>query len=110
MDGADLLLNFGAEGGGNGVKTGDGDFVESTLLDFVFDAFEVAGQELPPVLAPAEDALGQGLGFGGAEVGDIELMLAAPLDEGGFGDVEFSGNAVEAQTLRAQENETGNGL
>jgi len=61
-------------------------------------------------VALAEDALGQSFGFGCAQVGDIELVLPAPLDERGFGDVELRGDAVEAPTLRTQENKTGDGL
>ena len=50
------------------------------------------------------------LGFGGTEVGDFELVLPAPVDEGGFGDAQLDGNAVEAPALRAQEDEASDGF
>jgi hypothetical protein len=43
--------------------------------------------------------------LGGAEGTELGLELAAPLDEGGFGDFKLSGDAGEAQALGAQEKE-----
>ena len=35
----------------------------------------------------------------GVQILNGELMLVAPVDEGGFGDAEFPGDAVEAPAL-----------
>ena len=108
MDAAHLAVDFGAERGGNGVEARGRDFLEVAFFDFLLHPFELAGEDLPAFVALAEDAFGEGLGLGGAEVGDFELMLAAPLDEGGFGDVQFGGDAIKAPALRAHEDEAGN--
>ena len=94
-----LAVDLGAERGGDGVQARGGDFLEVALFDFLLEALELAGEDFPALVALTEDALGEALGFGGAEVGDFELVLRAPLDEGGLGDVELKGNAIlHAQT------------
>ena len=93
---AHFPVNFGPERGGDAVQARGGDFLEVAFFNFLLNPFELAGQDLPAFVALAEDAFGEALGLGGAEVGDLELMLAAPLDEGGLGDIDFDGDAVEA--------------
>ena len=110
MDRLDFTVDLGAERGGDGVQTGGGDFLEVAFIDLLLEAFELAGEDLPALVALAEDPLGQPLGLGGAEVGDFELVLPAPLDEGGFGNVELDGDAIKAPALRAQEDEAVDGF
>jgi hypothetical protein len=38
---------------------------------------------------------------------DVELVLAAPVNEGGFGDLEFCRDAVEGPTLSPEMDEAG---
>jgi len=110
MDGADFPFDFGAQSSGHGMEAVDANFVEFTFFHFVFNAFELTGQDVPALVALAEHLFGQSLGFGGAQVGNIELVLSAPLDKGGFGDVELSGDAIETPPLRTQKDEAGNGV
>ena len=110
MDMAHFPVDFGAERGGDGVQAGGGDFLQVTLVNFLLQFFKLTTEDFPAFVALAEDALGQILGLGGAEIGNFKLMLAAPLDEGGLGKLQFHGNAVEAPALRAQENEAGDGF
>jgi hypothetical protein len=74
-------------------------FPRGRVFNFLRQPFELA-----------EDALGEGLGFGGAEFGGLELMLADPFEEGGLRDLEFDGGAVEAPALGAEQDEAGNGF
>ena len=87
MDMASLPFNFGPELSGDGVEAGGGDFLQIAPGDFLLEALELGGEHPPAFMPLTEDDFGQGLGFGGAEIGNLELMLAAPLDEGGLGDV-----------------------
>ena len=110
MNVAHLPVDLGAKLGGETVQPRGGDFLQIAFLDFLFDPLELPGEGLLTLVALTEDALGEGLGFGGTEVGDLELMLAAPLDEGGLGDFEFDRKAVEAPSLRAHEDEARDGF
>ena len=110
MHPARLPVDFRAQRGGNAMQPGSGNFLEIPFFDFLLQLFKLPGEHLPAFVALAKDALGQPLRLRGAEVGDLELMLAAPLDERGLGDVQFDGDAVEAPALRAQEDEAGDGF
>lgn len=103
-------LDLGAQLGGNAVQARGGNLLQVAFGDFLFDLFEVSGEDLPALMALAEDALREGLGFGRAKVLDVKLMLAAPLDERGFGDIQFGGDLIEAPALRTQEDEAGDGF
>ena len=56
----------------------------------------------------AENTPRHRFGLGGAEVLNLELLLAAPLDEGGLGNAKLHHDVIEAHALRAHENKTGN--
>jgi hypothetical protein len=104
--GADL----GAQLGGDAVEAGGGDFLEVAALNLLLDAPQLGSQLAPAFVPRAEGRLEERLGLGGAEVVDFELMLPAPLDERGLGDVQFDLDAVEAPALRAQEDEAIDGF
>ena len=104
---AHLAIDFSTERGGDGVQARGRDFLEIAFLNLILEFFKLPGQHFPALVTLAEDPLGERLGFGGAKVGDLELMLAAPFDKRGLGDVEFDLDTVEAPTLRAQEDEAG---
>jgi hypothetical protein len=110
MDGADFAIDFGAERGSDGGKAGSGDFFQVVLFNFLLELLEPAGENLPAFVPRAEDPFGERLGFSGAQVGDLKLMLPTPLDEGGLRDAEFDGDAVIAPALRTQEDEAGDGF
>lgn len=107
---SNFAIDFGAQLGRDGVEARSGNFLQVAGGDFRLETFELCGERLPALVAFAKNAIGKGLGFRGTEVLNLELVLAAPLDEGGLGDLKFDRDAVEAPSLRTQEDETGNGF
>src|SRR5690348_4283042 len=97
--------NLVPERQGNVVEAGGRNFFQVAPVNFVFEFFELTGEAFPALLASAKNAQSQRLGFGGAQVGDGELVLTAPLDEGRLGHLKFVGDLIKAASLRAQEDE-----
>lgn len=97
----DLLSDLGAYGGNEFKEALCGDVVEFAFCEFSFNAGKVVGKGFPAFVSGFENTLGQGLGFGGAEVLNLELVLASPVDERGLGDVEFDADTVVAPALGA---------
>src|SRR5690348_11768585 len=107
---ADQAPNLGPERQGNVVEAGGGNFLQVAPVNFVFEFLELAGEALPALLASAKNAQSQRLGFGGTQVGDGELVLTAPLDEGRLGHLKFAGDVIKAASLGTQEDEAGDGF
>ena len=111
LDGAvAIALDLGPQPGGEAEQLGDGHSLQVAFFNFVLEAFQVGGEFPPAVGARAEDGFDEVLGLGGAEVLDFVLILSAPFDERGLGDVQLNGDAVEAPALRAQEDKAFDGF
>ncbi len=67
-----------------------------------FDLVELFAEGIDPFGNGGEPFIGQGLQLDRAEVLDLELVLAAPVDEGGLGDVQLGSDSSEGPPLRAE--------
>jgi hypothetical protein len=70
-----------------------------------FDFLELLSQGGDASFAGGEPLFMQGLDVDGAVVLDFKLKFAAPVDEGGFGDFEFVGDAGKAPAFGAEADE-----
>ena len=72
------------------------------------DLTVLVAQGLDSVSGGCQPLFSQGILLDGLEVLERELGLAAPGDQGGFGDIEFRHQAHIGPALRAQLNKTWN--
>jgi hypothetical protein len=87
-----------------------GDGREIAPGEFGVEATQVVGKRLEALLFGSERFVHELLPLDGAEVLDEVLVLAAPEDEGAFGDAELFGDAAEAEAAGTQFNEPLNGI
>ena len=78
--------------------------------DLGFDAAELFAQRVDAVGDGSEPLFLEGFQFDGLEVEDLELVFAAPGNEGGLGDVEFGHQARISPAAGAQFYEALDGL
>ena len=93
-----------------GQQASGGQGGEVALGEFRFGGAELGAELLQACFAGGEMFVQAVLPLNGGEVGDGVLVLAAPRDEGGLGDIEFGGDAGEHPALDAEVNETLNGF
>ena len=107
---ARLAGDLGGQLGRNAVQTGRRDFLQVAGLNLLFQAFKLLPERLPTQVTLTENALGEPFGFGGTQVLDLELVLAAPLDPCGLGELQLHRDAVEASTLWTHHDKAGTGF
>jgi hypothetical protein len=94
-----------AQGIGQAIEPAGGDLGEVAGGQFGFDRFQLIGQGTRPGLAGGDELFLQSLELDGALIVNVVLELAAPVDDGGFADVQFRGDTSKAPPLRAELNE-----
>jgi len=99
------LPNLLAQFGGDLEELLDGNGRDLAAGQFVLDIFLEAQQPVQIVLTRGGDFFEQEFPSGVAEGIDVVGEMAAPLDEGAFGDVEFGSDVAEASALGAEFNE-----
>jgi len=95
-------------GQGQEARRGDGREIASGELGI--EPAQVIRERLEALLFGSERLVHELLPLDGAEVLDEVLVLAAPEDEGAFGDAELFGDAAEAEAAGTQFNEPLNGI
>ncbi len=95
-------MNLTAEIAGHGVELGSGEGFEIASGKLGLDGAESFPEEIDPFGNRGEPLIGQGLEFDGAEVLDVELVLAAPVNERGVGDAQLGCDSSEGPPLRAE--------
>jgi hypothetical protein len=63
---------------------------------------EVLSERVDPVRDGGKPLIGQGFQFDRAEVLDLELVFAAPVNKGGLGDIKLGSDLGEGPPLRAE--------
>jgi len=93
-----------------GQQASGGQGGEVAAGEFNLGGAELCAEFLHTRFAGGEMFMQAVLPLNGGEVGDGVLVLAAPGDERGLGDVEFGGDAGEHPALNAEVNETLDGF
>ena len=104
------LFNLSAQTAGQRVELRGGQFAHVPLSERRLDPAKLLAQRIDPVGGGSQPFFTEGFQFDGLEVLNLELVLAAPGNERGFGDVEFGDEARIAPALRAQFDETLDGV
>jgi len=99
------LVNLLSQFGGEVDEFLNGDAREGAFGQFVFDIFLEAKQPVQILFARGGDFFVQKFPPGGAEGVDVGSELAAPIDQGAFGEVEFGSDVSEAPALGAEFDE-----
>ncbi len=102
---AALAVEPAAELLSQGVEAGGGDRGQVTLGQLGLDPAQLLGEGFEPVLFRGEGLVYEVLPLDSAEVLNGMLVLAAPVDEGAFGDAELGGDAGKADASGAQLDE-----
>jgi len=101
-----LLLQAALQAIDMSQKPSGGQGGEVALGQLNLGGLELGPQLLHALLAGGEIFVQAVLPLDGGEVGDGVLVLVAPGNQRGLGDIEFGGNAGEYPALNAQLNET----
>jgi hypothetical protein len=104
-----VLANLGAEGAGQGNETGGGEVIEFALGQDVFHFVEAAHEAFEFLAVGRANLLMEGVEEQRALIVDLGLEFVLPEDEGALGDMEFLGEAGQAQALGAEFDELGFG-
>jgi hypothetical protein len=107
---AALAVETAAELFGHGLEPRGGDRRQVALGQFGVEPAQLFGEDFEPLLFGSEGAVHEILPFDGPQVLDEMLVLAAPKNEGAFGDAELVSDALEADALGAQLDELLNGF
>ena len=83
------LLELAAQLASQAVELCGGEVFDFPAGEFGFDFLELLAEPVDVVGDRGEPFSGQGLEFDGAQVLDLELELAAPVNEGGLGDIQL---------------------
>jgi hypothetical protein len=110
FENAGFAADLAPEGLGEDKELVCGQLSEVTGGELGFYFLELLAKVLHAAFAGGEPFFLELLDVDGALVLDFELKFAAPLDEGGFGDVQLLGNPREAAAFRAKEDESLLGL
>jgi len=108
--GAGGVFNLPPQTAGQRMELRGGEFANVPLSERRFDPAELFAQRIDTVRGGSQPFLTEGFQFDGLEVLDLELVLAAPGNERGFGDVEFGHEARVAPALGAQFDESLDGF
>ena len=104
-DRAAFAVEAAAELFGHALEPGGRDRRQVALGQLSIEPTQLFGNGLEALLFRGEGVIHEILPLDGAQVLDKMLVLAAPEDEGAFGDAELVGDALEADTLGAQLDE-----
>jgi len=99
-----------AKVGGEAKELFRGNFVQFAGGEFLLDGVMEFGEAAEIVLVGREDFFVQGFAFEGAEGVNLIRQLAVPIEEGGFGDADLSGDAGEAPALGAEFDKLASGF
>jgi hypothetical protein len=87
---------------GHALEPGGGDGGQVALGELGVEATQLFGEGLQPLLFRSEGMVREILPVDGPQILDEMLVLAAPEDEGAFGDTELVGDTLEADAFGAQ--------
>jgi len=105
------LLNLATQMAGGAHELRRGQLCEIAGGEFGFDPAQLFADGIDMFGGGSEPLGAQRFQLDDMEVLDLELVLAAPVDEGGFGDIEFGRDPRESPALDATEfDETTDGL
>ncbi len=104
------LLDLAAQAARHGIEVRGGEVGNIAGGNFRFDFSELRAERADPVGHGGEPLVGQSFQLDGPEVLDLELMFAAPRDEGGLGDIQLGHEAGEGPSLGAEFDESLNGI
>lgn len=104
LDGAGLVAHLAFEAGDVMSKLSGGKSGEVAFGELGFRGLELGAQLVETGFQGGQVLVEELLLVDGQEVGDLVLVFAAPLDEGGLGDLEFFGNAIEGAAFDAELN------
>jgi len=100
-----FTFDLASEGFGESKELASWQRSEVAFGQLGFHFLELLSQGRDAVFARGQPFFVQGFDVDGAVVLDLELKFAAPVDEGGFGDLEFVRDAGEAPTFGSEMNE-----
>src|SRR6516225_1491213 len=92
-DRAGGLLELAAQFLSQAVELCGGEVFDFPAGEFGFDLLELLAESADVVGDRGEPLTGECLEFDGPQVLDLELELAAPVDEGGLGDIQLGHEA-----------------
>jgi hypothetical protein len=104
-----VLADLGAEGTGQGNETGGGEVIEFALGQNAFHFVEAAHEAFEFLAVGGANLLMEGVEEERSFIVDLGLEFVLPEDEGALGDMEFLGEAGQAQALGAEFDELGFG-
>ena len=108
--GAALQVEAAPELFGHALEPGGGDGGQIALGQFGFEPAQLFRERLETFAFRGERAVHEVLPFDSPQVLDEMLVLAAPEDEGAFGDADLLGDAGEAHAFGAQLDKFLNGF
>lgn len=101
-DGSGGLFHLAAEITGQAVELRGSEFLDVAGGELGLHFLELLSEVVESLGDGAEPFIGKSFQFDGPEVLDLELMFAAPSNEGGPGDIQLGGEPREGPTLRAE--------
>ena len=104
------LLDLATEVSGSAHELRRGQFCEIAGGELGFDTAQLFTHSIDMFRCRGEPLCAHRFELDSVKVLDLELVLAAPVDEGGFGDVEFGLQARIGPTAGAEFDKTTDGL